>query len=83
MLYTVGMEFEKPKQLINPQERQEYLLKLTMFFQQVLPTGAVSDETEAVRLLRKLQQNEPIEKAYVERILGQLGDSDDRGSLYH
>ncbi len=58
-------------------------MQLQTFIQQVMPTGAVSDETEAVRLLRKLQQDEPIEKEYVLSILNQLGNSDDRGSLYH
>ncbi len=77
------MNFEKPKQYITPVERGEYLMQLQTFIQQVMPTGAVSDETEAVRLLRKLQQDEPIEKEYVLSILNQLGNSDDRGSLYH
>jgi hypothetical protein len=77
------MSFEKPKQYITPAERQNYLLRLQVFIQNVMPAGAVSDETEAARLLLRLQQNEPIEKEYVERILSQLGDSDDRGSLYH
>lgn len=80
------MSNETPKKLseyITPVERNAYLLQLQIFTQNVRPAGAVSDETEAIRLQRRLLQNEPITRNDVERILGQLGDSDDRGSLYH
>lgn len=80
------MNFEQPENSdrhITPPERQGYLMRLQAYIGQVLPTGAVSDETEAVRLYRLLQQNEPVKKSYVEKILGQLGSEDDRGSLYH
>ena len=80
------MNFEQPEHYdrnIRPSERQDYLMRLQAFIGTVLPTGAVSDETEAVRLYQMLQKNEPIKKSYVEKILGQLGSADDRGSLYH
>jgi hypothetical protein len=82
MRYNFGMSFEKPDELINPHERQKYLERLTIFMRDI-NTGAVSDETEAHRLHRMLLQNQPVKKSYVEKILGQLGDPDDRGSLYH
>lgn len=74
---------ENPSDFINPVERNHYLVRLQFFIQDVRPAGAVSDETEAHRLQRRLLQNEPIKRADVERILGQLGDPEDRGSLYH
>lgn len=77
------MSFENPTILISSHERQRYLLILQEFIQGTLPTGAISDETEAVRLHRRLLSNEPISKDEVEKIIGQLGNSDDRGSLYH
>ena len=80
------MNFEQSEtrdRTITPPERQAYLMRLQAYIGQVVPTGAVSDETEAVRLYRLLQQNEPVKKSYVEKILGQLGSADDRGSLYH
>lgn len=77
------MNFENQDPFINPHERQQYLERLTIFLGAVLPAGAVSDETEAQRLYRMLLQNEPVKKSYVEKIIGQLGDADDRGSLYH
>jgi hypothetical protein len=77
------MNPEKIDVYINPIERQAYLEKLTIFLQTVVPSGAVSDETEAQRLYRRLLQDDPIKKADVEKILGQLGDPDKRGSLYH
>lgn len=81
--YTKDMNFEKPNELINPVERQRYLEHLSTFLGAVIPAGAVSDESEAERLYRALLQNEPVKRSYVEKIIGQLGDSDDRGSLYH
>jgi hypothetical protein len=77
------MNPEKIDPLINPAERQSYLEKLTEFLGAVMPAGAISDETEAQRLHRQLLQNEPVKKSYVEKIIGQLGQADDRGSLYH
>ena len=86
VVYNINMNNEIPEnpiEFITPIERNAYLLKLQIFIQNVRPAGAVSDETEAHRLQQRLLQNEPIKRADVERILGQLGDSDDRGSLYH
>jgi len=77
------MKFEQPDSLITMMERQAYLEKLSVFLGGTMPTGAISDETEAHRLYRLLLQNEPVKKSYVEKILGQLGNPDDRGSLYH
>jgi uncharacterized protein (UPF0305 family) len=77
------MKFEKPARFITVQERQEYLERLIKYLQNTMPTGAISDETEAQRLQRLLLQNEPIEKSYVDKVVGQLGNPDDRGSLYH
>ena len=82
MLYNTAMNPEKLDPLINPAERQKYLERLTIFVRDI-NTGAVSDETEAHRLQRMLLQNEPVRKSYVEKIHGQLGNPDDRGSLYH
>ncbi len=77
------MKFEQSDPLITVVERQAYLEKLSIFLGGTIPTGAITDETEAQRLYRLLLQNEPVKKSYVEKILGQLGDPDDRGSLYH
>ncbi len=77
------MNFEKLDPLINPAERQIYLEKLTKYVGLVMPTGAVSDETEAHRLYGKLLRNEPVTVSYVKKIIGQLGNEDDRSSLYH
>lgn len=82
-MYTFTMTYENPRDYITPQERHSYLQRLQLFIQSVMPTGAVSDETEAMRLQSRLLANEPIRRVDVERIIGQLGESDDRGSLYH
>lgn len=44
------MKFEQTDPYINGAERQAYLVKVQIFTEGTLPTGAISDETEAQRL---------------------------------
>lgn len=80
------MSLEKiinPEDYINPAERQEYLVKCQIFIRDTIPTGAISDESEVFNLAQVLMSEKPVLRSYVEKILGQLGNPDDRGSLYH
>ncbi len=80
------MSFEKitnPEDFINPLERQKYLEKCQIFMHAVMPTGAISDESEVHRLIIVLMSEKPVLRSYVDKIIGQLGNQDDRGSLYH
>lgn len=85
-MYTLCMtheNFDNSDHFITPPDRQAYLVRLKEYLERVMPAGAVSDETEAERLFRMLLENEPVKKSYVEKIIGQLGNEEDRGSLYH
>ena len=92
MVELLGMEgipksHNKPEaatENISLREREEYMLRLIRYINESQAMGGNDHEVEARHLLHRLQaSDEPIERSYVERIIGSLGSAEDKSTNYH
>lgn len=76
-------ETKESEDLITPERRQQVMHNLQIYIQSVQSRGANDVEVEAQNLFRELHAGAPVTKKYVNAILGQLGNPDDKNTNYH
>lgn len=74
---------EENHRQITPKERNDAILRLQVFLQQVNPMGGNDNETAAQGYLEQLRSGEACTREELDKVFRWLGEPDDKSVNYH